>query len=205
MNRLFKTLRKIADRPQPADPQPEALPGFESRINVLCTYAERASGYEDDLTTQYDRIVDDLAKLQALMEQALDDYRDRDALEYLRLAIRLRPQRDLLETELRAFHVVADDLLERVDSIMNNIEEARQLAQSSEVNPAATYYLDQALTQLTRHFVNLERAAIARHRSLPERLAQQIVIVVDDRQLDLEMATFILNRRRALGSGPSSD
>ncbi len=47
----------------------------------------------------------------------------------------------------------------------------------------------------------LERVTRNRHASLPERLAAQIVDVVDDRQLDLELATYILSRRRALGPG----
>jgi hypothetical protein len=43
--------------------------------------------------------------------------------------------------------------------------------------------------------------ATARRRALPERLAQQLTQVIDDRQLDLELANYILNRRRALGPG----
>jgi len=204
MNNLFKTLRRFTERSRPAvstEPAQDALPGFYTRIDVLIKYAERASAYEDELIGSFDQIIDAIDQFQGLMEQALDEGRDRDALEYLRLAARIRPQRDLIDQELRAFHAVAADLLERFNTLIANLEEAREYARSAEPNPAATEYLDGALNRLTRYFVLLERVTIARHRALPERLAAQIGEVVDDRQLDLEMATFILQRRRALGSG----
>src|SRR5258706_137734 len=98
MNRLFHTLRSIVDRSgdQPradAEPSPgeEALPGFDNRIEVLSSYAERSAAYEDDLLAHLDQIID--------------------------------------------------------------------------------------------------------------QLAEQITVVIDDRQLDLELATYILSRRRSLGSG----
>src|SRR5262249_2564580 len=111
MNRLFRTLRNFADKNRSeasadAAEVQEALPGFEDRIAVLATYAERASGYEDELTSNYELIVENLAQLQGLMEIALDEGRDRDALEYLRLGARLRPQREMIEQEMRAFSVV---------------------------------------------------------------------------------------------------
>lgn len=208
MNQLFKTLRRFTERSQASartEPEQDALPGFYTRIDVLIKYAERASAYEDELMGNFEQIIEMMDQFQGLMEQALDDGRDRDALEYLRLAARIRPQRDLIDQELRAFHAVAADLLERFNTLIANLEEAREYARSAEVNPAATEYLDQALNRLTRYFVMLERVTIARHRELPERLAAQIGQVVDDRQLDLELATFILQRRRALGSGRDFD
>ena len=148
-----------------------------------------------------DVLVDQLALLQENMEQALDAGQDRDALEYLRLAARFRPQRDLLDKEIRAFHSVADDLIQRVNTLVNYADEAREYALSSDLNPEATYYLDQTMTRLTRYFVLLERVTKTRHKGLPQRLAEQMMGVIDDRQLDLEMATYILTRRRSLGSG----
>jgi hypothetical protein len=204
MNRLFKTLRNIVDKPvseQEAEQREDALPGFDSRIEVLSTYAERSAAYEEDLQNNFDQVADQLLQLQELMEATIDAGRDRDALEYLRLAARLRPQRDLLDQELRAFHAVASDLIRRVNTLMDYIEEAREFARDGELSPAATYYLDATLNRLTRYFVMLERVTRQRHRTLRDRLAAQILLVVDDRQLDLELATYILQRRRALGSG----
>ncbi len=201
MNRLFQTLRNIVENPAPVEASTEALPGFDNRLSVLCAYAERSASYEDELTARHNEIADDLARLQELMEGALDQGEDRDALEYLRLAVRLRPQRDLLEHELRSFHAVASDLIRRVATVNDYADEAREYARSADLSPAATYFLDATLNRLTRYFVLLERVTRNRHSSLPERLAAQIVDVVDDRQLDLELATYILSRRRALGSG----
>src|SRR5579859_3287244 len=142
MNRLFKTLRSFTDKSRStasADQQShsisEALPGFFNRIVVLSKYAERASAYEDELVNSYAQIMDHMNQLQDLMEQAIDDGRDLDALEYLRLAARLRPQLDLLDRELQAFHAVAADLLERFSTLMANVEEARDYARSDEYNP----------------------------------------------------------------------
>jgi hypothetical protein len=208
MNRLFHTLRGIVDRSgaQPradAAPSPgeEALPGFDNRIEVLSSYAERSAAYEDDLLAHLDQIIDQLAQLQEYMESAIDNGADRDALEYLRLAVRLRPQRDLLEQELKAFHVVAAELIQRVNTLMQYLDEARSFAYDATLSPAATYYLDFTLNRLTRYFVMLERVTKVRHQTLPDRLAQQITVVIDDRKLDLELATYILSRRRSLGSG----
>ncbi len=204
MNRLFQTLRGFVERPRPIEEMEanvEALPGFENRIEVLSKYAERASAYEETLQNQYDQISDQMMQLQGLMEQALDAGEDRDALEYLRLAARLRPQRALLESELKAFHALAGALIWRVVMLLDNVEEARAYASSTAYSPAATRALDQALNRLTRYFVLLERVTIARHNQLPMRLAEQMMQIVDDRQLDLELARFILSRRRALGGG----
>jgi hypothetical protein len=204
MNRLFKTLRNIVEKPiseQEAEQREDALPGFDNRIEVLSTYAERSAAYEEDLQNNFDEVAEQLLQLQELMEATIDAGRDRDALEYLRLAARLRPQRDLLDQEIRAFHAVAADLIRRVDTLMDYIDEAREFARDGGLSPAATYYLDATLNRLTRYFVMLERVTRQRHRTLRDRLAAQILVVVDDRQLDLELATYILQRRRALGSG----
>src|SRR6266700_2765720 len=100
MNRLFNSLRSFVEKPRPeASVWQDALPGFDNRIEVLCRYAERASAYEDDLQANHDEVMDQLSQLQGMMEIALDDGQDANALEYLRLAARLRPQRDLLERE----------------------------------------------------------------------------------------------------------
>lgn len=194
MTHLFRKLRNLVERP----PQVDALPGFENRIEVLTSYAERASNYEEDLLGNLEEVVGQLMMLQHAMEQALDEGRDREALEYLRLAVRLRPQRELLEKEIRSFRAVAEDLIHRVTVLLDNLNEARQLARNGELNPAATYYLDATLNRITRYFVLLERVTIARHRALPERLTRQLLVVIDDRQLDLELARFILSRRKAL-------
>lgn len=207
MNRLFHTLRGIVEKPRPAseaadDVQP--LANFDSRIEVLCSYAERSAAYEDDLAANYDEVVEQLARLQELMEAALDAGEDREALEYLRLAVRIRPQRDLLDRELRAFHSVAAELIMRVNTLMEYANEAREYAENASLSPAATCFLDATLNRLTRYFIMLERVTRTRHRALPDRLVQQIVEVVDDRQLDLELATYILSRRHALSSGRST-
>jgi dihydroneopterin aldolase len=204
MNRLFHTLRGIVDKPRPAPETTDdalSLSNFDSRIEVLCSYAERSAAYEDDLAANYDEVVEQLTRLQELMEASLDAGEDRDALEYLRLAVRIRPQRDLLDRELRAFHSVAAELIARVNTLMEYLDEARQYAENAALSPAATFFLDATLNRLTRYFIMLERVTRTRHRALPERLAQQITDVVDDRQLDLELATYILSRRRALSSG----
>lgn len=204
MNRLFNTLRNLVDKPAPAPDRPakvEALPGFDNRVSVLCNYAERAAAYEDDLTYHYEEIMGQLGDLQELMERCLDNGHDRDALEYLRLAARLRPQRDLLDREIQSFHSVAGELIRRVNTLTEFADEAREFANDADLSPAATYYLDAAMTRLTRYFVLLERVAKNRHHDLPERLTTAISGIVDDRQLDLELAGYILARRRALGSG----
>jgi hypothetical protein len=211
MNRLFQTLRGMANRPRPDQPDDESqsdapqalngITGFDNRIEVLTKYAERASAYEDDLLLNYEQIAENLSQLQQLMEMALDDTRDRDALEYLRLAVRLRPQRDLLEREIRAFTAVADELLRKIETLLENLDEARAYAQDGSFSPAATFMLDKVMTKLTRYFVLLERVAVARHKDLKQRLLAQMMLVIDDRQLDLELAQFILSRRKALSSG----
>lgn len=204
MNRLFQTLRNIVRRPMQPMGEPEygdVLPGFDDRVEVLVRYAEQAAAYTDELNSNYEQIQATMTQFQELMEQAIDKGQDRDALEYLRLAARLRPQNDLLERELRVFRVVANDLIGRVNTLMENLEEARGFARSSDYNPGATEYLDAALTRLTRYFVMLDRVAANRRYVLPERLAQKLTLVIDDRQLDLELARYILSRRRALQSG----
>jgi hypothetical protein len=204
MNRLFQTLRGMRDKADAAEnAENDALAGFDNRIEVLYKYAERASAYEEDLTRNHEQIIDTLAQFHEMMLMALDSGKDRDALEYLRLAMRIRPQRDLIEREMQAFRAVADELIRRISTLMQNLDEAREYARNSDLSPAATYYLDQTLNRLTRYFVMLERVSIARHKALPQRLAEQMMTVIDDRQLDLELARFILSRRRALGSGTS--
>ena len=202
MNRLFKTLKTIVERPQAAESdRPDALPGFDNRVEVLYKYAETAVAYEDDLARNLTEVDTTLDSLRGAMEMSIDAGRDRDALEYLRLAARLRPQRDLLDIEIRSFHVLATDLIRRVTALMDNIDEARAYAHSADLSPATTQFLDQALTRLTRYFVMLERVARVRRQKLPDRLAAQIAHVIDDRELDLELANYILQRRRAIGSG----
>ncbi len=211
MNRLFHTLRgiveKSADKPSGRRSRAEsalddqALLGFDNRVEVLCSYAERSAAYEDELVANLEGVIDQLSLLQESMEQAIDNGADRDALEYLRLAARIRPQRDLLDQELKAFHVVASDLIRQVNVLLEYRDEARQFAHNATLSPAATRVLNKTLDRLTRYFVMLERVTKARHETLPERLAEQITSVIDDRQLDLELATYILSRRRAIGSG----
>ena len=72
------------------------------------------------------------------------------------------------------------------------------------LNAAATEYLDSTLDRLTRYFIMLDRVSRQRRKELPDRLAQVMMQVIDDRKLDLELATYILARRRALGSGDNS-
>lgn len=202
MNKLFQTLRGIRPQPgQETEPEADALPGFDNRLQVLVKYAERAAGYEDELSLNLGQVLEQLAQLQQMMELAIDEGKDRDALEYLRLAVRLRPQRELLEREMQAFAAVAEELLGRVQLLLDNLDDAHRFAQDGSANPAATHYLDQFMTRLTRYFVMLEKVSLSRHKDLRRRLAEQMMNVIDDRQLDLEMARFILNRRRALGSG----
>lgn len=197
MNRLIETLRGWLERPQP----PVALPGFDNRMDVLCRYAQHAADYEDELLSAYHEIEDQLSAFEGQVERALTAGNDRDALEYVRLLVRLRPQRELLDRELRNFHAVAGALVVRVDTLMAHIDEAHLLAESAARNPAATHYLDQTLTRLTRYFVMLERVAAARRQELPDRLAALTLQVLDNRKLDLELATYILHRRRSIGSG----
>src|SRR5262249_38674688 len=154
--------------------------------------------YEETLQSNYDQILDQLMQLQGLMEKAIDEGEDRNALEYLRLAAGLRPQRVLLEGGLKAFHALASELSWRVAMLLESLAEDRAYARSCEFNPDATRALDEALNRLTRYFVMLERVTINRHDQLPMRLAEQMMQIVDDRQLDLELARFILSRRRAL-------
>lgn len=198
MNRLFNTLRRIVEKPSQPGP---ALSGFDSRVEVLYKYAQRAAEYEDDLDAHFEQVRFNLDRIQARIETALDDGRDRDAFEFVRLAARLRPQYDLLDRELRIFRAVANELIARVGRLMDHLEEARAFALDGASNPAATRTLDEALTRLTRYFVMLERVATARRKKLPALLAQKMTQIIDDRQLDLELARYVLNRRKALGPG----
>jgi hypothetical protein len=204
MNRLFDTLRGWLDK-NPThtlnSAAPDALPGFDNRIEVLCHYAENAARYEDDLLASQAQISDNLGALEAGIDKCLLHGADRDALEYVRLMVRLRPQYELIDQELRSFHAVASELILRTNLVMQHIDEARQYAASARLNPAATNYLDDTLTKLTRYFVMLERVAEVRRRELPARLAALTLSVIDNRRLDMELANYILQRRRALGSG----
>src|SRR5450631_140252 len=108
MRRLFTTLRGFADKRHTASepaPQPvsDAIIGFEDRVEVLCRHAEHAAAYEDDLISNYNQIEASLQQLADGMEAAIDAGKDERALEYVRLAARLRPQLDLLDYEIRAF------------------------------------------------------------------------------------------------------
>ena len=204
MNRLFQTLRNIVHRPAQPDGEPEygdLLPGFDDRVEVLVKYAEQAAAYTDDLNQNYEQIQSTMTQFQEMMEKAIDLGQDREALEYLRLAARIRPQNDLLEHELRTFRIVANDLIGRVNTLMENLDEAREFARRADLNPEVAGYLDEVLTRLTRYFVMLDRVATNRRYALPERLALKMTEVIDDRKLDLELARYILNRRRALQSG----
>jgi hypothetical protein len=201
VNRLFATLRGWRERPSTA----EALPGFEGRVEALCQYAQQAAGYENELLEAYRDVANQLSQLEAQTENAIDAGADRHALEYVRLIVRLRPQRDLLERELRAFHGVASVLILRVDILMTHMDDARAFARSAELSPAATHFLDSTLTKLTRYFVMLDRVTRARRAELPDRLGAAMLQVIDNRQLDLELATFVLQRRRALDDGTSGD
>ena len=86
-------------------------PASTTESKSWSTYAERSAAYEEDLQNNFDEVAEQLLQLQELMEATIDAGRDCDALEYLRLAARLRPQRDLLDQEIRAFHAVAADLI----------------------------------------------------------------------------------------------
>ncbi len=200
MNRLFDTLRSWLDKPRPAD-HGAALPGFEQRMDVLRLHAQQAARYEDDLLASFQDIEAQLAALKNEMEQAIAAGEDRNALEYVRLLVRLRPQRELIDNEIRAFHAVAFALIMKVNVLVAHLDEARAFARSSTLNPAATQYLDQMLSRLTRYFVMLERVSAARRRELPDRLAALTIQVLDNRKLDMELANYILQRRRALDSG----
>lgn len=201
MNRLFKTLREFVTQQPASTPAPDALPGFENRIEVLCRHAENAAHYEDDLIKARDEVQASIALFEGGVEDALDAGNDRDALEYVRLMVRLRPQIELLNHEIENFHAVASALILKTNLLMQNMDEARAFARQDALNPAATHYLDQTLDKLTRYFIMLDRVAAKRRTGLPDRLAQLMLRVMDDRKLDLELATYILARRRAIGSG----
>ena len=100
------------------------------------------------------RVQERLDKLQARVESALDIGKDRDAFEFIRLAARLRPQFDLLDQEIKAFHAVAADLILRVNTLMDNIDEARLLAEDGDFSPAATLALDETLTRAAGEMLN---------------------------------------------------
>ncbi len=200
MNRLFSRLRTRRDQPQAAD----ALPGFDERIAILCTHARQAAHYEDELLSAQQEVISQLEACEVRIEQALMQGEDREALEYVRLAARLRPQYDLLDRELRAFGAVAEALITRLDMLLNHLDEARLFARSAVINPEATDFLDQALIRLTRYFIMLDRVATARRRGLPDQLAAIMVQVLDDRRLDLILANYVLERRRALNAGDES-
>ncbi|MFQ3534958.1 MAG: hypothetical protein SNJ58_03690 [Aggregatilineales bacterium] len=210
MNRLFETLRGFVSRPRseptqaPTSETPKVLSGFEGRLAALYNYAEQAAAYERDLEARLAEAQANMDRLEAAVEAMLDAGRDRDAFEYLRLAARLRPQRDLLDGELRAFHAVASELQRRVALLLDNQAAASQIASDVTANPQAARTLDRVLNQLTRYFVMLDRVARARRRELPERLALAVSHILDDRQLDLELANYVLQRRRALNDGRSA-
>ncbi len=203
MNRLFETLRGFVNRPRNEAAQPVALDGFESRLAALYHYAEHAAAYEGDLEKHLTESQANMDRLEAAVAAMLDNGRDRDAFEYLRLAARLRPQRDLLDSELRAFRAVAAELQRRVALLIDNHEAARQIASDIAANPQAARKLERALNQLMRYFVMLDRVAKQRRHDLPERLAALMTRVIDDRQLDLELANYVLQRRRVLKAGSS--
>jgi phage shock protein A len=208
MNRLFETLRGLVSRPHsepaPAPEQPNILAGFESRLAALYHYAEHAAAYERDLEARLAEAQAHMDQLEATVEAMINAGRDRDAFEYLRLAARLRPQRDLLRDELRAFHAVAAELQRRVALLMENRAAASQIASNASANLHAARTLDRVLNQLTRYFVMLDRVARARRRELPNRLAAAMTKILDDRLLDLELANYVLQRRRALSAGSSA-
>ncbi|MCC7208782.1 MAG: hypothetical protein IT323_15850 [Anaerolineae bacterium] len=212
MNRLFNTLRRIVERAPRGDDQHieeretafPALPDFEERVEVLFRHAEQAAAYEDDLADYVRQLRARLESLLARIDGLIDQGRDGDAFEVVRIAARIRPQYDLVNQEMQAFHAVAGDLIERVDNLIDNLDEARALAADGRANPNATAHLDAAMTRLTRHFVMLERVSRARRTTLPDRLAQQLTAVLDDRKLDLQLARYVLARRRALGPGRPS-
>lgn len=206
MKRLFSTLRQFVDRkvempdydPDYESVQLREIEAFERRIDVLTRYAEQSMAYEEALTSSYERIETDLQKLKELVEASIDAGKDRDALEFLRLAVRLRPQRDLVAYELNSFHAVADALIMRVNTLVAHLDEAREYARNARLSQAATQQLDSTMTKLTRYFVLLERVAAARRQTLEQRLVAKLGEIIDDRKLDLEMASYVLARRRAL-------
>ena len=198
MNRLFGRFR---GHQAPAQPARDALPGFEARVDVLREHAQQAARYEDDLVTVQTDVREQLGMCELAIERSLQRGEDREAFEYVRLAARLRPQYELLDQELRAFGAVADALLQRLELLLNHLDEAREFARSAALNPYATEYLDETLTKLTRYSIMLDRVAAARRRELPDRLEALMTQVLDDRQLDLMLANYILERRRALDSG----
>ncbi|MBX3063800.1 MAG: hypothetical protein KF726_12540 [Anaerolineae bacterium] len=206
MKRLFSTLRQFVDRkvelpdydPDYESIQLREIEAFERRIDVLTRYAEQSMAYEEALTSNYERLEADLQKIKDLVEANIDAGKDRDALEFLRLAVRLRPQRDLVAYELNSFHAVADALIMRVNTLVAHLDEAREYARNARLSQAATQQLDATMTKLTRYFVLLERVAAARRQTLEQRLVAKLGEIIDDRKLDLEMASYVLARRRAL-------
>jgi hypothetical protein len=206
MRKLFESLRSIVNRSAGRHHEEEAriaalVAVFETRIDVLMRHAEQAMSYEETLTTNFQRLDGELAQLRDLIEAQIDAGKDRNALEYLRLAVRLRPQRELVAHELHAFHAVADALIVRVNTLVAHVDEAREYVRNAHWSPAKADYIDSTLTKLTRYFVMLERVSLTRRQTLNERLMSTLLEVIDDRRLDLELATYILQRRRALAAG----
>ncbi|GAB4554552.1 MAG: hypothetical protein OHK0023_24800 [Anaerolineae bacterium] len=203
MNKLLNVLRGLGKRePQTEAAQPaEALPGFDNRLEALQKFAEQAAAYEDDLNKHLAEAESNMTRLTHAVNLMIDAGRDQDAFEYLRLAARLRPQVDLLSQEIRAFQGVATALQNKVNLLFDNLDQARQFARDGSLNPRATEVLDRALNQLTRLFVLLDRVAQARRRELPDRLAEAMTQVIDNVALDMELARWVMARRRALGSG----
>ena len=126
MNRLFNTLRRIVERSPRGTGDHEAaipaLPDFEDRVEVLFHHAEQAAAYEDDLADYVRQLRTRLESLSARIDGLIDQGRDRDALEVVRIAARIRPQYDLVNQEMQAFHAVAGDLIERVDRLIDNLD-----------------------------------------------------------------------------------
>lgn len=211
MNRLFNSLRGLRQKAEPVAPRTiepieavsaePALPGFDARAETLQRYTEQAAAYESDLEGHLQTAQANIDRFMAKVEAALDAGKDRDAYEVLRMAARIRPQVTLLQREIASFHAVAGELTRRVNLLMDNLDEARAFAEDGGQNPAATAALDRALTSLTRYFVMLDRVAQSRRRDLPERLAAMMLEVIDDRALDLELAQYVMQRRRQLGTG----
>jgi hypothetical protein len=209
LNRLFTRLRDLVSGPPggsipgraPTRPAPPVIADFDGRVEALCRYAEHAAFYEDDLIKARQEVEQQIQMLEGAVERALKTGHDRDALEFVRLMVRLRPQIELLNREIHNFHAVAAELILRTNTLVLNLDEARNLAQVAGLNPDATLLLDRALTNLTRYFVMLERVAGRRRQELPDRLAALMMQVVDNRTLDMELARYILQRRRALGTG----
>jgi hypothetical protein len=206
MNRLLNALRR-ANSPPP-EPLPVNRPAptvgvinFDERLDILCRHAEQAAAYEDDLLGHLKNVEAQLAALGQRVDAAIDAGQDRQAFEFVRLAARFKPQRDLLLREVQAFHLIAEALRQKLTALLDHTEEARAYALDGALNPAASHYLDTLLNKLTRYFVMLERVALARRRGLPDALAKQLTRVLDDRQLDLDLANYVMIRRRALGSG----